>query len=125
MPEPKVLGIIGGVAIVFVLLTAVFTGMILLPGRSMDVAAKLQPLGVEYVGLLSGAITEEKWKDYGSRVRVETRTVVEYLKSKGTPTEQEKNFQEAAVKYVELVNSKADDVDGQKAIFEEINTLLR
>jgi len=68
---------------------------------------------------------EEKWKDYGSRVRAETRSVVQHLKAKGTLSEQEKHFLEVAVKYVELVNCKADDKEGQKVIFEEINVLMR
>ncbi len=125
MPEPKVLSIFGGVAVVCLLLAGVFTGVISLPGASMDVAAEFTPLNFEYLSLSKGAISEEKWKDYGSRVRTRSRKVMEYLTAKGELSDREDRYRKATVKYVELANSNADDKDGQKAIFEEIAALIK
>ena len=125
MPEPRALGVIGGVALVCLLLATFFTGVVSVPESSLDVVRALQASGVEHVGILSGEILEKKWTDYGTCVRAETRVGLKYLVPKGTLSEQENRYRQAIDKYVELVSCKADDVEGQKAILTETNALMR
>ncbi|MDG2130697.1 MAG: GYF domain-containing protein [Fuerstiella sp.] len=125
MPEPRTLSVIAVLVCACCLTGAFLSGVASLPGSSMDISGKLEPLGFEYLPLMSGEISEEKWNEYGDHVRAETGPVLEYLAAKETLLEQEKRYQQVSNKYLELVACKADDAKGQKVLFTEILALMK
>ena len=122
MPEPKVLGMIGGGVLAAIILIGGFTGILPIPGFGVDPDTFFKEVAEVYPIFAAG--DKAKWKtfheDYGSTAADLMQSLAESAKSDATA----KRHYNAAKAVVKLTGQPHHFKEGQKEAFREFQKIL-
>ncbi|MEZ6124494.1 MAG: DUF4339 domain-containing protein [Planctomycetaceae bacterium] len=123
LPEPKVLGMIGGGIAAVLLVVGMFMGFV--PGLGMNTEAPLRAFAQEYQQMSQGPISPADWKAFGDRIRPQAREIVKYLNSGGSLSDEQRKHQASAIKMVQIVNCTVEEEEKRTKLFIEFTGELK
>lgn len=123
MPDPKVLGVIGGVIALGLVIAAFATGMIEFPGFAPDGKTVLQQYTDEYNKLGGENISESDWKDLQKRTREAVVAVNKGLAG-GDMSANSLKLRLAITKLGAFVSTPYEDKDARKAALENVRQAI-
>lgn len=123
MPDPKVLGIIGGVIAVGLLIAGFATGIISVPGFAPDAKTVVQQFTEEYNKLGGKNISESDWKELQQRTREAVVAVNRSMMGSQMSAEDMK-LRFAITKLGAFVSAKFDDEEARSKAFEDVKAAL-
>lgn len=122
MPEPKVLGIIGGGLAVVLILVGGFMGIIPLPGFGVDPESFFKEFAAEYPKKKAGSA--EEWKQFKVDTSAVARTIARDLAPTVGTDPKAKRFQRAALLVSKLVGIDQADNEKHTEVYGEFNKML-
>lgn len=120
MPEPKVLGIIGGGLAVILIIVGGYMGV--LPGFGVDPESFFREFAAEYPKMKAGSA--EEWKVFKSEQSVTARGIARGLAPSVATDPEAKRFQRVALLVTKIVNISQTDAEKHTEAFTEFNKML-
>ena len=122
MPSPQTMGIIGGVAVVALLLLGFMTGMF--SGISFSNTGPQREFLIEYSVLIAKEPTPEKWKEMGQKYRSRLQGIADSIDASDA-SEELKNSKKSAEIILEMLKTPADDVEARQPMFREVMDVMK
>lgn len=122
MPEPKVLGIIGGGLALVLILVGGFMGIIPLPGFGVDPESFFKEFAAEYPKMKDGSA--EDWKQFKTEKSAVARGIARDLAPSVGTDPKAKRFQRAALLVTKIVTIDQADKEKHTEAYAEFNKML-
>lgn len=120
MPEPKVLGMIGGGVLLVLIVVGGYMGV--LPGFGTDPETLFKEFATGYQAALGG--TDEEWKQFRLDYAGSAREVAIRLAPQVSSDPQAKRFQAAATHIIKILSKPKTDAESHKELYAEFNKTL-